>query len=339
MARDLRLFLVGFGVVGQALASLLLTRQEEIKRRIGQGLTVVGVVDSKSSVSDGEGLDLSKVLSIKKAKGSVGDQGTSSAVELLPAVEADIIAELTPAGDSRAEPGLTHMKKALNSGMHVVTSNKMPLALAYTELLKKAKARNLMIKYGACVGAGIPVLEFGDACAVSDHVVRIDGVLNATSNYILTKIEEKGVNFRDALAEAGKAGFAEADPTLDIEGVDAACKIVILANHVLGRDFSLKDVKVMEGIGGVTAPQVESARKRASKIRMVASVEDAPEVRVLELSETDPLAVDGARNAVKFKCKNSGDRVVMGEAAGGATTSTAVLRDILAVGRELGERA
>jgi homoserine dehydrogenase len=292
---------------------------------------VVAVADSKSSASDNRGLDLARVIGLKKKTGAVGKRGTPSPLELISEVDANVLVELAPAGGLDGEPGLSRISRALNRGMHVVTANKMPLAVAYASLSAKAKRQRRALRYSACVGGGIPIFEFADACTASDSVVRIDGVLNATSNYILTKMEQDGADMKETLEEAQRAGFAEADPSLDIKGVDAACKIVILGNHVLRGNFSLKDVKEMNGIEEVTSARISEAKSRGKKIRMIASVDATPRVQLTEISRSDPLAVDGPTNAVKFRCKASGERYVGGTGAGGVTTSFAVLRDILAI--------
>ena len=332
MARGIRLFIVGFGVVGQALAEQLVSRREELMERVG-GVSVVGVFDSRSSVSDERGLDLVEVLAAKRRRGTVGKEGAPKVLELLPSLSPDVYAELASAGGLDGEPGLSRITKALDLGVHVVTSNKMPLARSYGSLTANARAMGVALRYSACVGGGLPFIELGEACASADSVTAIDGVFNATSNYILTRMERKGTSLKDALKEAQKAGYAEEDPALDLRGVDAACKIVILANHVLGRGLSLADVKVMEGIGRVGASRLKSARAEGRKLRMVARFRRSPRVELVELAESDPLAVDGVANAVRFRCERLGDVVLTGEAGGGPATSTAVLRDILAIGR------
>lgn len=332
MAREIRLFIVGFGTVGQALAEQLERRQEELKERVG-GVTVVAVADSRSSTTNQNGLDLKKLIKKKRRTGAVGVDGTPGALELLDGTEADILVEVAPAGGTDGEPGLSRILRALKNGLNVVSSNKMPLAVAYGPLFRRAREKGLQIRHGACVGAGIPMIEFGKALAMSETVTRIDGVLNATSNYILTNMEREGLSMEKSLERAKRAGYAEADPSLDIDGVDAACKIVILGNDVLGRNFTLKDVKEMSGIREVSREQMEAAKRREKRIRMVATVDDTPRVGIAEVPENDPLAVEGPSHAVRFRCFPSGDRFTGGEGAGGQSTSLAVLRDIISVGK------
>ena len=333
MARGIRLFVAGFGVVGQALAEQLLSRQPELRDRVG-GVSVVGISDSRSSVSNPDGVDLARVLATKRKNGSVGKVGAPETLELLSTLAPDIFVEVASAGGLDGEPGLTRIRTALGAGINVVSSNKMPLARSYGALTVRAKASGVALRYSGCVGGGLPFLELGEACASADPVTKIDAVLNATSNYVLSKMEQGGLSLKDALREAQRAGYAERDATLDLGGVDAACKIVILANHVLGRNLSFGDVKTMEGIERLRSSAVESTRSKGKKLRMVASVTKSPTVRLMKLHESDPIAVDGASNAVRFRCERLGDVVLAGEAGGGPATSTAVMRDVLAIGTQ-----
>ena len=331
MGKALRLLIAGFGSVGQALGQQLDERCDELRERIG-GVSVVGVADRRTSVTNPKGLDIEELVATKQRSEMVGKPGTPDALALIGEIDADIYVELASAGGQDGEPGLSRIRRALGRGMHVVSANKMPLAVSYSSLMEEAKRRSLQLRYGACVGGGVPVIELGEACAASETITRIDGVLNATSNYILTKMEQEKQSFEEALGEAQAAGYAETDPSLDIDGVDAACKIVILGNHVLRSNFALKDVKELAGIRGVTAAQVEAARASGKRIRMVATAERYPRVGVTDLDETDPLVVNGASHSVRFRTSH-GDKFVGGVGAGGPSTSAAVLRDIIHVAR------
>ena len=333
MARGIRLFIAGFGVVGQALAEQLLSRQSELKDRV-DGVSVIGISDSRSSVSDPNGIDLARALAAKRKDGSVGKEGAPGTLELLTTLAPDVLVEVASAGRLDGEPGLTRIRTALGMRINVVSSNKMPLARSFGSLTARAKASGVALRYSGCVGGGLPFLEVGEACASADGVTKIDAVLNTTSNYVLSKMEQGGLRVNDALREARKAGYAERDASLDLRGVDAACKIVILANHVLGKNLSFGDVKTMEGVESLRSSAVESARSKGKKLRMVASVTKSPSVRLVELHESDPIAVDGASNAVRFRCERLGDVVLAGEAGGGRATSTAVMRDVLAIGTQ-----
>jgi len=331
LTEDIRVILVGFGVIGRALANILASRAEEFEKPRGLTFRVVAVIDRSGAAVDGKGLDIAKLLERKSRTGRVGRR-SKSATEVIEEIEADVIVELTPGNPLDAEPGLSHIKAAIAAGKHVVTANKMPLAHGYAALMAAAGDKGLQLRYSACVGAGLPILDFGEACAVSEPVVRVEGVLNATSNFILSEMENDGARFGDALEKAKRLGYAESNPWLDIDGVDAAAKIVIIGNHVLGRRLSMRDVRVVEGIRRVSRARVKKLKEEGKRVRLVAYLERRPEVRLVELPANHVLSIEGASNAVKFLCKYSGERVVSGLAAGGTTTSSAVMRDLLRVG-------
>ncbi len=323
MTERLRVVVIGLGVVGKSLCRILSS--------IDTGMDVVAVADSKSSVAEHRGLDLKKVLLRKERTGLVGGRASPGSAETILDSEFDALVELTPANPESAEPGLSHINSALSAGRHVVTSSKMPLALHFSDLKRRARSRGLLLKYGACVGGGIPILELGDACARAEPVNRIEGVLNATSNFILSEMEEGGKEFGRALQQARSLGYAEANPWLDLDGIDAAAKIVILANHVLGTEFVLKNVKPIEGITENSKSRLERRQKKGGMMRSLAIYDKRPQVRIIEIPADDPLCVRGAWNAVRFRCADSGDRVVSGPAGGGTTTARAVLRDLLSI--------
>jgi len=323
----LRIVLVGFGVIGRGLAEQLSYRSRELRSR-GLELKVVAAADSRSSAEDRRGLDMAELLVRKKKTGSIG-KSDRSAAEMIREVDADAMVELTP-GTMNGEPALSHVRAALRSSKSVVTANKMPLALHYEELIAEAKRRDLEIMYGACVGGGLPVLEFGRTCAAAEPVVGIDGVVNATTNFVLSEME-KGESYDRALKAAQRLGYAEPDPSFDVRGLDAACKIVILANHVMGKAFRFADVKPLDGIEGVSASRVGGARRRSKALRLVARADRSLSVRQEEVDEKSPLATTGRSHAVIFHCEQSGDRTIAGSGAGSITTSLGVLRDLISL--------
>lgn len=295
------------------------------------GIDVVAIADSRSATVESKGLDLKRVILQKKKTGFVGAGKSMDTRQVISDVDSDAVVELTPANPKTADPGLTHIRTAIATGHHVVTANKMPLALHFSELQAASRSRHVQLKYGACVGAGIPILEFGRSCAAVESVESIQGVLNATSNFILSEMENGGSNFQQALKQARGLGYAEADSRLDLNGIDAAAKIVILANHVLGTDFALDDVRPIQGISNLTTSRIKGAWKHGRRLRSLAICDKKLSVRLAEVPKDYSLCVYGAWSAVKFHCVDSGDRVVSGPAGGGLATSRAVLRDLVAV--------
>ncbi len=329
----MKIILIGFGTIGSRLAAVLSGRGGGGSRSLAAGFKVVAVVDSKSAAVDGRGLNVARLLETKRLSGRIGTLD-KSASEVIRGVEADTVVELTPA-TMDGEPALSHIREALKSSKNVVTANKMPLALHYSALLEGARRRRVGLLYGACVGGGLPVLEFGRACAAAEPVDRIEGVLNTTSNFVITKMEE-GEGYAGALREAQRLGYAETDPSFDVDGLDAACKLVILANHVMRKSFRLKDVKPLSGIRHITPASVRRADSKGCAFRLVARAGESLNVVATEVERKSPLAVRGPSHAVLFQCRYSGERAVVGRGAGSVTTSLAVLRDLITLAGRVG---
>ena len=326
----MRVTLLGFGTVGQGLAQSLAEKRDFLQER-GLSFDLVAVADSRSSVSDENGLDPVSLIERKRSTGRVGES-TQSALDLIRRVDSDVVVEVTPGNPRDGEPALSHIREALQRSRHVVSANKMPLALHFAELIRMAKS-GVALRYSACVGGGIPMLETGRACGEAEKVLGIEGVLNSTSNYILSRMQDDGCDYASALAEAQDQGFAEADPSLDVDGIDAAAKLVILSNDVMGKNLTLADVKRVRGVREVTRDEVRKAASRGMVIRQVAAMGQSAKVSLREVAAKSPLSVFGPINVVVFKCEDSGDRIVAGASGGGVSTSRAVLRDLVAIAR------
>ena len=334
----MRIILLGFGVVGRALARLLLEEGERLARRQGFRPIVVGVADSLGAAYDEGGLDMLEVLEAKERYGTVSKSSSGvrgmTGLELLGTVYADVVVEVTPTNLRDGEPGITHIREALKSGMSVVTSNKGPLALAMPALMELARHRGAVLRFSGTVGGGTPVLDYGRRLSAGDYIEGVEGILNGTTNYILTRMTE-GLEFQEALREAQERGYAERDPSMDLEGLDSACKLVIMANYVLGLKATLRDVEV-KGIGGVTREEVAEAYHRDYAVKLVASIRgDKLKVEPREVPRRSPLCVWGVLNAVTFKCRRLGEQTVVGRGAGGVETALSIIRDLAEVKRNL----
>ena len=326
--------LLGFGTVGQGLAQALAEKKSYLEER-GLSFDLVAVADSRSQAVDAGGLDPMSLIDRKRSSGRVGDS-PQSVLDMIREVDSDVVVEVTPGNPKNGEPALSHIREALRLSRHVVSANKMPLALHFAELKGMAQS-GVALRYSACVGGGIPMLETGTACRQAEEVMAIDGVLNATSNFILTKMQEEGSDYASALREAQSLGYAEADPSLDVDGFDAAAKLVILADHVMGRNLTLADVRPMLGIRDTSLQDIRRARSKGSFIRPLATVSKTAEVGPKEVDSRNPLNVFGATNVVVFRCEDSGERVVAGASGGGVATSRAVLRDLVAIAQGTGK--
>ena len=331
--------MIGCGVVGQSFARILIRREAELVKNYGFHPRVVAMVDREGAAVNPKELDLEKMLSSKVEKGTVAanrEYGrlAMSALDVIESVEAEVMVEATPTNIKDGEPGLSHIKTAFKTGKHVVTTNKGPLALALPVLTELADYNKVYLKFSGTVGAGTPVLELAKKCLLGDRIVSIRGILNGTTNYILTEMDEKRITFQQALENAQKLGYAESDPSMDVDGIDAACKLVIMANWIMNKKVTLRDVGV-QGIRNVTPQALEEAAKRNCTMKLIGSINDNLKVKPTEISRHDPLSVGGVLNAVTFVSEFAGEETIIGRGAGGMETASAILRDLLDIKQNL----
>lgn len=335
----MRIVIIGFGVVGQSFCSLLNKRRRELIAKYGLHPKIVGITDTKGAAMDEVGLDIAKVLELKKMSKSVAElegkgHKEKTGLEVVEEVEAEVVVEATPTNIETGEPGISHIEKALKTKRNVITVNKGPLALAFPALMELARYNGVMLKFSGSVGGGTPILEFGKRCLDADRILAVRGILNGTTNYILTEMDVNGISFNEGLANAQKLGYAEANPSLDVDGFDSAAKIVILANFLMGMATTIRDVEI-KGIRDVSQKDIENAKARDSTIKLVASIDGNLNVKPIELKRSDPMCVNGALNSVKFISQFAGEQVIIGKGAGGTETASAILRDLLEIRNSL----
>ena len=332
----MRIILCGFGVVGQSLVKLFDSRAEDLYAKYGLKPRVVGVCDSKGSAIDSSGLDLRKLVETKKKFGSVKNysetKNTMSGIDMIKNLAADVLIETTASNYKDAEPGMTHITNAMKKKMHVISVNKGPLALAFPSLLELATYNQVMLKFSGTVGGGTPILDYAKDSLRGERIISFAGILNGTTNYILTNMS-KGLSFESALNDAKGKGYVEADESLDLDGLDAAAKLVILANWIMGMKVTMPDIKCM-GIRKVTAEDIKKAAKKKCAIKLIASCNKDLEVRPKEVSVDDPLCVNGTLNAIAFTSEHSGTQTIIGKGAGGTETASSILRDLLHIRQE-----
>lgn len=336
----MRIIIIGFGTVGKTFASILHERRDELLKSFGLRPRIVAIVDRGGAAVDPSGLNPEEVSKAKQLHGSVsgakgfGRPGVTGS-DVIRDVEADVVVEVSPTNIIHGEPGLSHIEAALKRKRHVITANKGPLALAFPALMELASYNNVLLKFSGTVGGGTPILDLGKKCLLGDRVTAIRGILNGTTNYILTRMTETKVPMEVALKEAQDAGYAEADPTNDVEGFDSACKLVILANWVMDRRITIKDVTI-SGIMSVSMEDVENARKEGHVIKLIGSINGKEVVvKPRTIPRTHPLNVSGTLNAVTFSTGFAGEITIAGHGAGGIETSGAVLRDLIDIRRNI----
>ncbi len=320
----IRIAIFGFGAVGRGVARVLMNRQR-LERIIGD-YRVVAVADSKGSVVS-DSVNLKEVLEIKERRGKLPEGMTVK--EIIEEVEFDVALELTPTNIETGEPGLTHIKECLKKGSHVITSNKGPLVVAYRELSGLAERNGVKLLFEATVGGAMPVIKLIKRDLAGNEIESIKGILNGTCNYILSRMEEERLPYEMILAEAKELGIAEANESYDVEGIDSAAKLVILANALMGMNVSLKDVEVL-GITEITPEAFEIALEKGYTIRLISEVSEGNlKVGPRLVSLNNPLCVHGTLNAVLIKTDLAGDVFVIGKGAGSLETASAVVSDLI----------
>jgi homoserine dehydrogenase len=311
-----KLAVLGAGAVGRSVADLA----------GDYGHTVTALADSSSAVVDADGIDVAAALSTKDEDGTVGEETPEAALD----ADYDVLVEATPTTLGDAQPGFDHVRTALERDRHVVLANKGPVAERYGDLRDLEAASDGEVLFEATVGGAMPVLstieDFGP-----DHITAARGVLNGTANFILSRMGADGLGYEHVLAEAQDLGVAEADPTFDVDGTDAALKCVIVANVLAQgeREYSLEDAEV-DGIVDVPGSAIDLAKEDGRTVRLIGEVSESGAVRVGPrlVPENAALAVSGTRNIVQLETEHAGRLNVSGRGAGGPETATAVLADV-----------
>ncbi|WP_173918347.1 homoserine dehydrogenase [Halobacillus sp. Marseille-Q1614] len=332
---------VGFGGVGQALAEILMERKESLLESYGLDAKVVAVADMmKGSIYDPEGLDIEKLLEAVRKDGTVeAYTGGSNVITGLSSIDtiiqtnADVIVEVTFTDVKTGEPAITHCRTAFEHYKSVVTTNKGPVALAYRELAELAEQNGVFFGFEGTVMSGTPALRMPIETLAGNEITEIRGILNGTTNYILTEME-KGQSYEGALSKAQKLGYAEADPTSDVEGYDARYKTAILSNYIMGVPLPHTEVEC-EGITKMSQEQVQAAIKQGKRWKLLATIkkekgEVTASVKPECIDASDPLAsVSGPTNAILYQCDLAGPILLTGAGAGLKETGFSLLIDLI----------
>jgi homoserine dehydrogenase len=340
------LALIGFGGVNRALAELIRDRGEALADELGFALRVVAITDLRlGSLMQADGIDLDAVFALGAGETFAGWPGGDAEprnAEVIRETTADIVVEATFTNPLDGEPGVSHVRLALEAGKSVTTTNKGPVALAGAELNALAAAHGVHFAYEGSVVSGTPVLRFAASTLTGLRIDAVRGILNGTSNYVLGQMET-GMDLATAVAEAQTLGYAEADPTADIEGSDVRLKVVILANEILGATLTPADV-ACTGITGLTPADIADATARGLRYKLIGTAERRADgsvharVEPVALPLTHPLAgISGPTNAVSFDTDLLGTVTVSGPGAGRVETAYALLSDIIEIDARVGQ--
>ncbi|MHA1730924.1 MAG: homoserine dehydrogenase [Promethearchaeota archaeon] len=333
-----KIAIIGMGTVGRQLVRIIHEEREGIERKHGTRLEVEAIYEYDGALlGGGSPLDLGAVVDAPDIRTLPRWNPGVKAIDDLGGSGCDIVVDVTPTNMETGEPALSHARVALKSGKDFVSSNKGPFYLAFDELKALAAQYGCSLGFEATVGSAIPVLASFDTLA-GNEIVEIEAILNGTSNFILSRMTSEKIPFELALKEAKENGYAEADPSLDIDGYDAAGKLVILVNTLMGGHETIKNVKI-DGIQRVTSQAIELARESGLAVKPLAIARDGTlEVGPRLVPAGSALAINGTLNAIKLKTKRAGDYVFIGRGAGGPEAATGILGDIIRIAKKKKEK-
>ena len=328
---EVKICLIGMGNVGTSFLQLLKEKQDNIKVNFNFNCKLVAIFEHDGALINRDGIDLDNVLeddtNLRK------DQywtSNAKAQDLISTLDIDICIETTPTNPNTGEPALSHIIEALKNNFNIISSNKAPFYLQYTKIQNLAEKMNCLVKFEATVASGVPTLSIKENL-IGNTISRIKAILNGTNNYILSRMSAEGVSFSVALKEAQELGYAETDPTLDINGYDAAGKLVILSNELLGWSKSIEDVKI-KGITKITPHALELAKLDGYVIKHLAIAEDNNLIVEPRLVKRDsPLNIQGTLNLIELQTKYAGSIILIGKGAGGFEAASAILNDLISI--------
>lgn len=341
---EYKLAYIGFGTVGQGLSEIILSHGDALKTAYGVEIKLVAIADQlKGSVYDPDGIDPADVLSYMREHGSIKDykcrfSGWDS-MRTIEESNADIVVEASYTNIDTGEPAVTHIRKAFESGKHVVTTNKGPMVKAYPELMAFAAKNNVFFGFEGTVLSGTPVFSLAKYCLPANEIREIKGILNGTTNYILGEME-KGLSYETALKQAQLAGYAEAQPDADVKGYDALAKVIILADVLMNEKLDIASIPC-EGITGISGDDIAKALKEGCRYKLIGSIKRekgsiTAKVGPQKLPLSNALAgISGAMNAITFVTEFLGETTIVGAGAGKIETGYALLKDILEIHRKI----
>lgn len=340
----MKLVLIGFGVVGQGLAEILRDKASDLADHNFHPQIVGVATRTRGSLYHADGLSIDDLLTAVETghfdhyPTVEGLQRNLDPLELTRTSNADTLVETTYSNFEDAQPALDYFRAALETGKHVVTANKGPIALAYAELSESARKAERLIRFESTVMAGTPSLRLGMQALAGSRIYEARGIFNGTTNYILTQMES-GKTYADALAQAQKLGYAEADPTADVDGWDAAAKAVILSTVLFNKPLTLDEMTV-KGISHITPDDITAAKKAGERWKLIAQVNrEGGSVAPIRIPVSNPLAgVSGAMNAITYVTDLLGEVTLVGAGAGRHQTGFGLLADLLDIHRATSNR-
>jgi len=326
--------LVGKGNVGTSFLQLLNKKKFIIIGSCEFEIKVVGIFEHDGAILNENGINLENLLELgKDFRTHYNWKFGYRALDYIDKIDLNILIETTTTTPENGEPAISHILKALNNNIDVISSNKAPFYLEYKKIKKKAEDRMCLIRYEATVASCVPILSIKrnlQGC----EIIGISAILNGTSNYILSKMSVDGISFKQALKEAQERGFAESDPNLDIRGYDAAGKLVILANELLGYSMTIRDVDI-KGIENIDEQDIELAKLNHKVIKHLSFAKNGHlYVKPQLVDKYSYFNINGSLNVIEIETKIAGKIVISGRGAGGIEAALAIMNDLIYILQE-----
>ncbi|WNQ09606.1 homoserine dehydrogenase [Paenibacillus aurantius] len=338
--RQIRIVLTGFGTVGREFIRLIKEKSERIKENYNLELRLVAVGGRDGFIGSEEGLRLDSLSEARPGSQSLADYARNFHMPLTTRYgKADVLVEAAPTDVERGEPGFTHIMTAFRNRMDVIAISKGALVARYDTVFEAAKANKVRVKYSGATAAALPTKDIGEISLAGSEIVGIEGILNGTTNYILTRMQEDGLSFEEALLTAQQKGIAETNPDLDVKGIDSACKILLLSNDLLGTHYSLKDLSI-QGIDQVTKEQIAGAKGRGMKYKLLARAHKQEgnvhiSIAPMEIGPGHLLAaVDDTNKGIVFQTDTMGEVCVLGGSSSPRGAAAAALKDLINLYRD-----
>jgi len=332
---SVNLCLTGFGRVGRAFSRIIDEKREACRIRYGLDLRLAAVLKSDGGLYSIKKTGLVGISDLRgdSLRGHPAWNGEIPVDKILAEIERGCLVECTPTDLKTGEPGLSYIRKALGKEWHIAAASKGALVLNFKELAATARRKNAVIKYSGATAAALPTLDTGQISLAGAEVIRIDGILTGTTNLILSRMEE-GLSFEEALKEARDRGIAEPDPSLDIDGWDTACKILLISNAVAGAELQLQDIR-RAGIRHVSGEELRTARNKGTSLKLLGRMtrendKIRAEVGLFALDPNHPLfSISGTNKGVTFLTDTMDQVTVSGGKSGPSGTAAALLKDII----------
>lgn len=325
----------GYGNVAKEFVKLVKEKREALREKYHLNLVIIGIISSKGMLYQKEGIALDELLKYESGSKALIDYAEKHQISLQsPFFSGHVLVDCTPTNIDSGEPGLSYMMEALDEGMNIVSVSKGALVHSFADLEKCAGLNGCQLKYSGATAAALPTLDIGEYSLAGTTITSIVGILNGTSNYILSSMFEDGLSFEKALKQAQEKGIAESNPILDIKGIDSGCKLLLLANCLLNCRFHLQDVRI-DGIDHVTEEDMLLVKKRGNQLKLLAEAYKQNEewqlkVKVCEMTNDHPLYhVKGTNKGIVFETKEMGSICVTGGASYPRGAASAALKDLI----------